>query len=99
MSKFMVRVALHDAEADDHYQRLDAAMQDLGFSKELSGKRSVHLLPRGDYWYRGHATAPEVRVMAAAAAESTGRAFGIIAIKVDGWSVMGLRKSTAPAGE
>jgi hypothetical protein len=99
MPKFMVRVALHDAETPEQYERLDAAMQKKGFSQELTGKKAAYQLPCGEYWYSGNSTASEVRMVAAAAAEKTGQGFGIIAVKVDGWSVMGLKKSAASASE
>jgi len=99
MAKFMVRVVLHGAGTAEHYDLLDTAMREKGFSQELMGKKSVHRLPRGDYWYTAETTAPEVRMVAAAAAEQAGESFGIIVVRVDGWSVMGLKKAAAPASE
>jgi hypothetical protein len=98
MPKFMVRVVLNGSEAGE-YDRLDETMQRKGFSRELIGKKAVYQLPFGEYWYSGDSSASEVRSVAAAAAEATGRSFGVIAVKVDGWSVMGLKKSTASASE
>ena len=99
MPKFMVRVALHDTETREQYDRLDDAMRKKGFSQELSGKKAAYQLPSGEYWYSGDTTASEVRQVAASAAEGIGQGFGVIAVKVDGWSVMGLKKSVAPANE
>lgn len=98
MSKFMVRVVLHDAETPEQYDRLDVAMNKKGFSRELVGKKAAYQLPCGEYWYSGNTTSSEVRTVAAAAAERLGQGFGIMAVKVDGWSVMGLKKAPAPAG-
>jgi hypothetical protein len=98
MSKFMVRINLNEGEVEE-YERLDGLMQRKGFSRELMGKKAVYQLPPGEYWYSGQTSPSEVRAVAAAAAEKTGLDFGIIAVKVDGWSVMGLKKSVAPASE
>src|SRR3954449_5648915 len=97
MAKFMVRVVLHNNETPKDYERLDLVMQQKGFAQELLGKKSAYRLPCGDYWYTADATAPDVRIIAAAAAEQTGQPFGLIVVRVDGWSVMGLKKSVAPA--
>jgi hypothetical protein len=99
MPKFMVRVVLHDAESPEQYKRLDIAMRAKGFSQALVGKKAAYQLPCGEYWYRGDTSASDVRMVAAAAAERTGQGFGIIVVKVDGWSVMGLKKSAASASE
>jgi hypothetical protein len=34
----------------------------------------------------------DVRIIAAAAADELKQDFGVVAVKVDGWSVMGLKK-------
>jgi len=99
MAKFMVRVILHGTDTTEQYERLDAAMYVHGFSRELCGKKAVYQLPSGEYWYVAEATASEVRTLAATAAEKTGEGFGVIAVRVDGWSVMGLKKAAAPASE
>jgi len=98
MSKFMVRVNLLGGDSEG-YERLDDLMQRKGFSRDLLGKKAMYQLPNGEYWYSGQSSASEVRTVAAAAAGKTGLEFGIIAVKVDGWSVMGLKKSEAPASE
>jgi hypothetical protein len=95
MSKFMVRVILHDAETSASYDGLNAAMVQLGFSRELQGKKASYHLPTGDYWHQGDMSASDLRVMAATAAEGTGQDFGLIVVRVDGWSVMRLKKVEA----
>ena len=74
-------------------------MSEKGFSRELVGKKAAYQLPCGEYWHIGQSTVSEVRAAAAAAAEQMGQGFGIIAVKADGWSVMGLKKSAASASE
>jgi hypothetical protein len=99
MAKFMTRVILHGSDSAEQYERLDAAMFVHGFSRELPGKKAVYQLPVGEYWHVADATASEVRTLAATAAEKNGQKFGVIAVQVNGWSVMGLQKSPAPAAE
>jgi hypothetical protein len=99
MPKYMVRVALYDTDNAEQYERLDAAMIKRGFSKDLVGSKAAYQLPAGEYWYIGGASTSSVRARAAAAAQRTVLRFGIIAVRVDGWSVMGLKKSPALAGE
>ena len=95
MSKFMVRVVLHDRPTAQDYDRLDTAMCECGFLQELSGKHATYHLPDGEYWYKGESNAPDVRARAASAARSLGRDFGVIAVRVDGWSLKGLKKVTS----
>ncbi len=99
MSKFMVRVILHDRPTAPEYDRLDTAMCECGFLQELAGKRATYYLPQGEYWYKGETTASEVRSRAASAARSVGRDFGVIAVRVDGWSLAGLKKVTSASPE
>ncbi len=94
----MVRVDLHDAETPEQYEFLDGAMEKKGFSREFSGKKAIYQLPCGEYWYVASATTTaDVRALAATAAEKTKQAFGIMAVRVDGWSAMGLKKPAASA--
>lgn len=99
MSKFMVRVVLHDRPTAPDYDRLDTAMCECGFLQELAGKQATYHLPQGEYWYRGKTSASEVRIRAASAARTVGRDFGVIAVRVDGWSLMGLKKVTSASPE
>jgi hypothetical protein len=99
MAKFMVRVVLHDRPTASDYDRLDVAMCESGFLQELAGKRSAYHLPNGEYWYKGKTTASDVRMRAASAARTVGREFGVIAVGVDGWSLMGLKKVTSASPE
>jgi hypothetical protein len=99
MSKFMVRVILHDRPTAPDYDRLDMAMCESGFLQELAGKRATYHLPNGEYWYTGKTNASDVRTRAASAARTLGREFGVIAVRVDGWSLMGLKKVTSASPE
>jgi hypothetical protein len=99
MAKFMVRVILRGTDTTEQYERLDAAMFVHGFSRDLAGKKAVYQLPPGEYWYVADGSVSEVRTLAATAAEKGEKGFGIIVVQVNGWSVMGLKKSPAPASE
>ena len=98
MSKFMVRVVLHDARTWDQYDGLNDAMESQGFSRTLSGKKAAYHLPPSEYWFKGDESMADVRVLAATAAETTGQSFGLIVVKADGWSVMRLKtvKASGP---
>lgn len=98
MSKYMVRVLLHDATNWEMYDDLNTAMEQRGFARTLSGKKASYHLPPSEYWFTGEQTLADVRVLAAAAAESTGQAFGLVVVKADGWSVMRLKTVEAPEG-
>jgi hypothetical protein len=92
MSKYLVQVILHDADAATAYDGLNAAMGKKGFTRELPGKKASYHLPVGTYWSASEGNPNDVRLAAAAAAEGTGQDFGIVVIRADGWSVMRLKK-------
>jgi hypothetical protein len=95
MSKFMVNVALHESDAAETFERLAAEMCKRGFARELNGKKSAYQLPQGNYLFIGDLSAADVRQRAVAAAEMIGQPFGVMVAKVDGWSVMGLKRVPA----
>lgn len=99
MSKFMVRVILHDASNWEMYEGLHQAMESKGFVRTLAGKKATYHLPPSEYWFAGEQTLADVRVLAAAAAESTGQEFGLVVVKADGWSVMRLKTVESPDGD
>jgi len=99
MSKFMVRVVLHDVPTWEKYDELHQAMEDKGFSRTLAGKKATYHLPPSEYWFTGEQSLADVRVLAAAAAETTGQPFGLIVVKADGWSVMRLKTVEAPESD
>lgn len=98
MPKYMVRVLLHDATNWDMYHDLNAHMAQRGFESTLSGKKAAYHLPPAEYWFNGDQTLADVRMLAAAAAEQTGQAFGLVVVKADGWTVMRLKPVEAPEG-
>jgi hypothetical protein len=92
MTKFLVHVVLHDADSSACYPKLDAQMHQRGFRRELPGKKATYLLPEGSYWYEGRTALNDLRTRVAAVAEQMGQNFGILVVKLDGWSVMRLEK-------
>ncbi|HUB24070.1 MAG TPA: hypothetical protein VL992_01480 [Tepidisphaeraceae bacterium] len=99
MPKFMVQVVLHDVATPAMYEDLNTAMEKKGFSRELAGKKAAYHLPTGTYWYEADLSPSDLRVKAAAAAETTGEDFGIVVVRAEGWSVMRLKRvEAAPQG-
>ena len=92
MTKYLVRVILHDSDSITAYDGLNGAMTQLGFQREMHGAKSSYHLPYGNYFYRGDASAKDLRLMAATAAQSTGHDFGVIVTRAAGGLVMGLKK-------
>ena len=74
-------------------------MCESGFRQEYAGKRATYHLPHGEYWYKADTSASEVRSRAASAARTVGPDFGVLAVRVDGWSLMGLKKVTSASPE
>ena len=95
MPKFMVQVVLHDVVTQRIYDGLNAAMQKKGFAREFVGKKADYRLPTGTYWYEGDLSLNDLRMKAAAAAETTGEDFGIFVVRADGWSAMRLKRVNA----
>jgi hypothetical protein len=78
MAKFTTRVELHGA-GDDDYETLHTAMESRGFSRTIaSADGTVYKLPTAEYSYNGESTVAEVREMAKAAAQTTGKRFAIL---------------------
>ena len=92
MSKFMVRVVLHDGDGAASYENLNGVMAQQGFTRELQGKKASYQLPTGEYWFQGDSSVTDLRLRAAVAAEATGHDFGVIVVRVDGWSIMRLKR-------
>lgn len=92
MTKFLVQVVLHDAQTSANYQKLDAQMNQRGFRQELPGKKATYRLPAGSYWFEGKSSLGDLRSRVAAAAEEAVHNFGVLVVKLDGWSVMRLEK-------
>jgi hypothetical protein len=77
LNNYLIRVELHGANADD-YGKLHNAMAQRGFSRTIRGDDGVvYDLPTAEYAisaYEGN----EVRTQASAAADTTGRANGVL---------------------
>jgi len=73
MAKFTVRVELHEAEQAD-YDRLHAAMEERGFSRRIkSDDGSTYQMPLAEYNGIGNFTSAQIRDIARAAADITGK--------------------------
>ena len=78
MSSYLVRVELHGANWND-YETLHSEMAVRGFSREITGNNGlIYQLPTAEYVIRTNDALEEVRELAAQAANSTGRKFGVI---------------------
>jgi hypothetical protein len=81
------------------YGALNNAMVKRGFMRELPGKKASYHLPLGTFWYEGNISSSDLRATAGGIADDTGLDFGVIVVRVDGWSLMRLRKvEAAPQG-
>jgi ABC-type uncharacterized transport system YnjBCD substrate-binding protein len=88
MSKFTVRIELHDAESDD-YESLHEAMEDQGFSRTITGDNGVNYhLPWAEYTREGKLTIDQVLDDAQSAADTTGMANSVLVTESAGrrWS-------------
>ena len=73
MANFTVRVELHKAEWAD-YDRLHAAMEQKGFSRQItSDDGKAYHMPWAEYNGAGNLACSQVRDIAKAAADSTGK--------------------------
>lgn len=73
MANFTVRVELHKAEWA-HYDQLHAAMEQQGFSRRItSDDGRIYQMPWAEYSGTGNLTSAEIRDIAKAAADTTGK--------------------------
>jgi hypothetical protein len=78
MGNYLVRVELHAASWDD-YEALHAEMADRGFAREITGDNGrSYQLPTAEYVIHAEGGVEAVRALAAEAAKTTGRKFGVI---------------------
>lgn len=90
MAKFLVRVELHGAAWDD-YEALHAEMDDRGFSREVTGDDGrAYQLPTAEYVIHTDLGLEDVRTLAAEAAQTIGRKFGVIAAEYSRSAWLGL---------
>jgi len=91
MSKFVVRVELHQGNEAD-YGKLHNAMKSNGFTKEALIQGSKYHLPDAEYF---RVTPDHINVVlseAEKAAKFTGRSFKILVIEADNLAQSGLLK-------
>jgi hypothetical protein len=73
MANFTVRVELHKAQWSD-YDQLHAAMEQKGFSRQItSDDGRTYQMPWAEYSGTGNLTSSQVRDIAKAAADTTGK--------------------------
>lgn len=73
MANFTVRIELHKAEWTD-YDQLHAAMEQRGFSRRItSDDGRTYQMPWAEYNGSGNFTSVQIRDIAKAAADSTGK--------------------------
>jgi hypothetical protein len=87
MSSFLTRIELHGATWDE-YEQLHAEMRARGFSREITSDDGLrYQLPTAEYVIRTTEGLDAVRALAAAAAKTTGRKFGVIVAEYSrsGW--------------
>lgn len=73
MAKFTVRVELHDAQWSD-YDQLHAAMELKGFSRQITADDGkTYQMPWAEYTGSAQLSSPQVRDIAKAAADTTGK--------------------------
>ncbi len=90
MANFLVRIELHGATWND-YEELHVEMAGRGFSREIAGDNGQsYQLPTAEYVIHSGAELSAVRGLAAAAAKTTGRKFGVIVAEYSRSAWMGL---------
>jgi len=78
MANYLVRVELHGATWDD-YEALHSEMAARGFSREITGDNGrSYQLPTAEYLIRAGGGLEVVRALAAEAAKTTRRKFGVV---------------------
>jgi hypothetical protein len=93
MAQFTIRVELHDANLDE-YEILHEAMETNGFSRVIaSSEGDLYHLPWAEYDRQGSLTKAQVLKSARAAAEVTGKKYGILVTESSGRTWYGLEKA------
>lgn len=92
MSRFTIRVELHDATWDD-YETLHQEMEQRGFERTITSDdgKIVHL-PTAEYNFSGDSKRGDVLELADAAANKTKRKHGILVTESNGRTWRGLAK-------
>jgi hypothetical protein len=92
MAEFTVRVELHLANQDD-YDTLHSAMEEEGFSRQIkSDSGTRYHLPTAEYNRTSSKTRQQILDSAAAAADTTGKKYGILVTESAGRTWQGLKE-------
>jgi hypothetical protein len=90
MANFTVRVELHNAQWSD-YDQLHGAMEQKGFTRQIiSDDGGRYQMPWAEYNGAGNLTAPQVRDIAKAAADSTGKQSAVLVTEAASRAWIGL---------
>jgi Endoribonuclease GhoS len=93
MANFTVRVELHHAQWSD-YNQLHTAMERAGFSRQItSDDGSIYQMPWAEYNGAGNLTSPQVRDIAKAAADTTGKQSAVLVTEAVSRAWIGLSAS------
>jgi hypothetical protein len=94
MANFTVRVELHHAEWAD-YDQLHAAMEQRGFSRRItSDDGRTYQMPWAEYNGSGNFTSVQIRDIAKAAADSTGKQSAVFVTEAVSRAWVGLNALT-----
>lgn len=94
MANFTVRVELHQAEWTD-YDHLHAAMEQRGFSRRItSDDGRTYQMPWAEYNGSGNFTSAQIRDIAKAAADSTGKQSAVFVTEAVSRAWVGLNALT-----
>ena len=90
MAKFITRVELYNAKAED-YKVLDEAMEESGFSRTINASNGItYQLPTAEYWIEGKLLLTNVLIVVQNAARSVKKEYGVIASEIIGATWEGL---------
>jgi hypothetical protein len=94
MATFITRVELYGKASWEHYEKLHAEMERLGFTRTINGADgTVYDLPSAMYYRKANATKSTVLNDARAAANSIWTDNGVIVSETTGNIWMGLKKN------
>lgn len=90
MANFTVRIELHDADYQD-YETLHAAMEQQGFARVItSDDGHTYHLPWAEYNATGNLPSTQVRDIARAAADTTGKRNSVLVTEANSRAWVGL---------
>lgn len=93
MATITTRVELHRGHEDD-YEVLHAAMEERGFSRQITSDDGVtYHLPTAEYYYSGNKTRSQVLDLAKAAASETNKKHAVLVTESNGRSWSGFEKA------